>query len=117
MDVNKYAPQEQSAQDRRSSAPVLGQSRGGGSVMGTARAMNTEASEGLASKAWRHARSAADDAARHERLAETLTPEIETMLWCWQECLALGLIDVQVIADAAARDQRQQALLRRGVPR
>ena len=79
----------------------------GAGVLGQARAMQEcSASEGLRSRAMRQANTAANDAARHERLAEKLTPEIETVLWCWQECLALGLIDIQVIADAVARKKR-----------
>ena len=67
---------------------------------------NACASESLRSRAMQKAHQAASESARHERLAEKLTPEIEATLWCWQECLALGLIDVRVIADAAAREER-----------
>lgn len=79
----------------------------GGKALDTARVMLAGGeAEGLQSKAHRMAYQSATDAARHERLAEKLTPEIETALWCWQECLALGLIDIRVIADAAAREKR-----------
>ena len=63
-------------------------------------------SENIRSHAMRKANESANEAARHKRLAEKLTPEIETVLWCWSECLALGLIDVRVIMDAAAREER-----------
>lgn len=80
----------------------------GSGIIGAAREMPAGTTEGLRSRAQGHAWTAAQDAARHERLAEKLTPEIETVLWCWQECLALGLIDIRVIADAAAREERRQ---------
>lgn len=63
------------------------------------------ATESLKSRAWGKAQSAASDAARHERLAGLLTPEIELTLFVLQECIALGLIDVGFIADALARPQ------------
>ena len=69
---------------------------------------NACASESLRSRAMQKAHQAASESARHERLAEKLTPEIEATLWCWQEALALGLIDVRVIGDAAAREERLQ---------
>ena len=69
-----------------------------------------DTSENLQSRARRKARESAHDSARHTRLAEKLTPEIEATLWCWQEALALGLIDVRDIGNTAARE----AHLRRG---
>ena len=55
--------------------------------------------ENMRSRAMRRVQEAASDAARHKRLAEKLTPEIETILWCWQEAMALGLIDGRILAD------------------
>jgi hypothetical protein len=34
------------------------------------------------------------DANRHDRLASRLTPEIESMFWCLQEAIALGLVEL-----------------------
>ena len=57
-----------------------------GGILGNARNMSQVASaEGLRSKALRKA---------------------HTVLWCWHECIALGLIDIRVIADAAQREER-----------
>ena len=64
-------------------------------MLGAARATNECcAPESMRSRAMRKAQTSAADAARHERLAQKLTPEIEQILWCWQEAIALGLIDV-----------------------
>ena len=60
---------------------------------------NACASESLRSRAMQKAHQAASESARHERLAEKLTPEIEATLWCWQEAMALGLIDGRVLND------------------
>lgn len=95
---------EKSAQDVRTGGtggeggPIL---RIGG-VLGQARDMaNCSTSEGLRLRAARKAHESAAESVRHENLAKRLTPEIEMMLWCLQECLALGLLDGRVIADAA----------------
>lgn len=56
-------------------------------------------SESLRSRVIRKVNEATSEAVRHERLAEKLTPEIEAALWCWQEAMALGLIDGRVLAD------------------
>lgn len=69
---------------------------------------NACSTEGLRSRAMRQAQQSASDAARHERLAEKLTPEIEQVLWCWQECLALGLIDPRVLTDALQREEQRR---------
>ena len=60
---------------------------------------NACASQSLRSRAMQKAHQAASESARHERLAEKLTPEIEATLWCWQEAIALGLIDGRVLND------------------
>lgn len=76
------------------------------SDQGSNRGCDVATTASLRSQASQKAFNSARDAARHERLAERLTPEIEAMLWCWQECIALGLIDARVITDALNREQR-----------
>lgn len=67
-------------------------------------------SENLSSRAWRKAHDAAGEAARHERLAEMLTPEIERTLLVLQECISLGLIDVRFIREALMRGEQEGPL-------
>ena len=84
---------------------IPGEAIGGGGVLHQAPAMNKAcASESLQGRAERQAHEHAREAVRFERLAKRLTPEIQNMIWCWTESLALGLIDVRVIADAATRE-------------
>lgn len=64
------------------------------------------ASESLHGRAMRKARTAADDAIRHERFAQMLTPEIERTIFCLAEGISLGLIDARFIHEALARDRR-----------
>lgn len=52
-------------------------------------------SESLRSRASTKAWQGASDSARFERLANALTPEIESAIWCLRECISLGLIDAR----------------------
>lgn len=91
--------------------PRAGASIAGGStargLMDQAREMNACASESMRSRLHRKARESANDAARHERLAEKLTPDIEVALWCLRECIALGVIDIEELIKSgyAARER------------
>lgn len=66
------------------------------------------ASGSIQERARRQAQEHARDAVRFGQLAERMTPEVENMIWCWTESLALGLVDVRVIAEAATREERKQ---------
>lgn len=56
--------------------------------------MENCASASVRSRALRKAHEAAVESVRHERLAERLTPEVEDVLFCLQEGIALGLIEL-----------------------
>ncbi|HYC00432.1 MAG TPA: hypothetical protein VEC57_14945 [Candidatus Limnocylindrales bacterium] len=55
--------------------------------------------ESIRSRAQRRAQTAIVDARRHEQFAQRITPEIETVLWCLQEAIALGYIDVHELLE------------------
>lgn len=55
--------------------------------------MASSTSESLRGRASAKAWQSATDSARYERLANTLTPEIEAAIWCLREAISLGLID------------------------
>ena len=64
-----------------------------------------QATESMRSRLHRKACESANDAARRERLAEKLTPDIETVLWCLRECIALGVIDVEELIKSGTRQR------------
>lgn len=85
---------------RVSEAGVL---RGGDAVnLCSTQAANTS----IRVRAMNKVKESAAELLSHQRLLDRLTPEIEATLWCWQECLRLGLIDARVLTDALQREQR-----------
>lgn len=93
----------------RANARSLGRSPAGTGPPARQTVEGTAMTEYLSVRARLRAVAATKDATRYEQLVERLTPEVENVLFCLQECVVLGLFDVgQLLRSATEREAERR---------